>query len=315
MGDEVPGSGPGLLILSRRSRLYSTRRLREECLQAGAVPQVVDPLRCVPALTDGTSSLLIQTRPLTNVDAVIPRAGNFALSYILGVLRHLEMGGVPCLNGSEGMRLAKDKLATLQRLTEAGVPIPDTLMARTLQGFRKLARRVGGAPLVMKLLRGSQGRGVSCADSLESAEAMLETVWSLDEEILLQEYIAESRGRDLRILVLGGEVVAAMRRFGRPGAFRSNLHRGGVGVGVPVEQIPPETAETAVRAVRAVGLGMAGVDILESSRGPLVIEVNSSPGFQGLEEATGMNVAGAIVAATLDLVGKGKPDSPSKPVE
>ena len=296
-----------LLILSRKRRLYSTRRLREECVALGHKPVIRDPLKCVLAITDGTPSMLYNGRALPEVHAAIPRVGSTGISYILAVLQHLKIMEVPLVNEPDAISNSKNKMACLQVLLQAGIQIPDTVLSRYPRHMSKLAKLVGGTPLIMKLLKGTHGTGIIYSDSLPSAESVLETIWSLGEDILLQESIEESKGRDLRVLVVGGRVVAAMRRFARPGDFRSNIHRGGVGE--KVDPLDPEFERVALASAKAVGLRVAGVDILESDQGPLVIEVNASPGFQGLEEATGLNVARSIVEYAIGLAEKGHPAS------
>lgn len=285
-----------ILVLSRKRALYSTRRLKEEAERAGHEVEILDPLKCVLLLQGGTPSLWVGGRPHPAPDVAIPRIGTAGTAYSIGVVRHLDLMKVPLLNSHGPIARAKNKLGCLQLLASKGVPIPDTLMSRYPRKLDRLMRLVGGPPLIMKLLRGTQGTGVIFAESKASVESMLETIWSLGEDILLQRFIAESKGRDIRALVVGGEVRAAMRRIGREGEFRSNIHRGGVGEKV---DLPREYARLAVRAAAAVGLDVAGVDILESSAGPMIIEVNASPGFQGLETATGENIARVFVQAAI----------------
>jgi ribosomal protein S6--L-glutamate ligase len=282
-----------VLIISRILRLYSTRRLKEEVAALGHRPIIADPFKCVMTIRDGRPALLCRGRAVPPLKAAIPRVGTTGVPYVLGVVRQLEAMGVPCANSADAIARSKNKLVCLQEFIRGGVRVPDTVVARYPRNLRKLAKEVGGTPVVLKLLHGTQGSGVVYSESLDSAESVLDTVWSLGKDILMQEFVEESRGRDLRVLVIGGKVAAAMRRFGKKGCFRSNIHRGGGGE--PVKRVPPACARAALRAAKIVGLGVAGVDILESNRGPLVIEVNSSPGFQGLEKATGKNVARMIV--------------------
>ena len=280
-----------ILILSRRRGIYSTRRLAEEAERLGHEAPVVDPLKCVVVLAGGVSKLLHNRREVTG-DVVIPRIGTFAPGYLLAVLRQLRLMDVPSVNDAGPIARARNKLGCLQLLQEHGVAIPDTIISRYPRHLSKLIDLLGGTPLILKLLRGTQGTGVVIAETAASVESMLETIWSLGEDILLQRFIAESRGRDVRALVIDGKVRSVMRRVGREGEFRSNIHRGGVGEKV---KLPDEYEHAAVLAAEACGLKLAGVDILESEKGPMVIEVNASPGFQGLEEATGQNVAKMIV--------------------
>jgi ribosomal protein S6--L-glutamate ligase len=292
-----------ILVLSRKRTLYSTRRLKEEGERAGHEVEVLDPLKCVLLVQGGAPSLWVRGRPHPPPDVAIPRIGTAGTAYSIGVVRHLDLMKVPLLNSHGPIARAKNKLGCLQLLVSKGIPIPDTLMSRYPRKLDRLMRLVGGPPLIMKLLRGTQGTGVIFAESRASVESMLETIWSLGEDILLQRFIVESKGRDIRALVVGGEVRAAMRRIGREGEFRSNIHRGGVGEKVA---LPREYARLAARAAEAVGLDVAGVDILESSEGPMVIEVNASPGFQGLEAATGENVAKMFIQAAVRKARAGK---------
>lgn len=285
-----------ILILSRKRSLYSTRRLREEGEKLGHKVDVLDPLKCVLLIRDGEPAVLVGGRTLARPHVVLPRIGTTGTAYSIGVLRHFDLMKVPLVNDPGPIARAKNKLGTLQLLASRGIGIPDTLMSRYPRNLDGLMKLVGGPPLIMKLLRGTQGTGVIFAESKASVESMLETIWSLGEDILLQRFVAECKGRDLRILVIDGRVRSAMRRIGREGEFRSNIHRGGVGEKVV---LPRGTARLAVRAAQAVGLRLAGVDILESAAGPLVIEVNASPGFQGLEAATKENVARLFIEAAV----------------
>jgi ribosomal protein S6--L-glutamate ligase len=281
-----------ILILSRKRSLYSTSRLREEGEKLGHRVDVVDPLRCVLHMGPDGPAIHAGGRSLPRPGAVIPRVGSMGTDYSVAVVRHLELMGVPVLNGSDAIGRAKHKLACLQILASRGLPVPDTLIARYPKDLDRLMKLLGGPPVILKLLRGTQGTGVIFAENRSSVESVLETIWSLGEDILLQRFIAESKGKDVRALVLQGKVHAAMRRTGPPGEFRSNIHRGGVGEAIKLER-PYERA--AVAAARAVGLNAAGVDMLETADGPVILEVNASPGFEGLEEATAVNAARALV--------------------
>jgi ribosomal protein S6--L-glutamate ligase len=285
-----------ILILSRKRSLYSTKRLREEGEALGHTVEVADPLKCVLRLSHGKPSMLLGARTLKEPDAVLPRIGTAGTTYSIAVVRHFELMGVPVVNKASAIEHAKNKLSCLQLLAKKGVPVPETLMSRYPRDLDKLMRLVGGPPLILKLLRGTQGTGVIFAESRASVESMLETIWSLGEDILIQRFIAESKGKDIRILVVQGRARAAMRRIGPEGEFRSNIHRGGVGQAL----VLPKTVERiAVKAAEAAGLDLAGVDVLESSSGPMVIEVNASPGFEGLEEATKQNIAKLFIEAAV----------------
>ncbi len=283
-----------ILVLSRKRSLYSTRRLKEEGERLGHRVDVVDPLKCVLLLRDGSPDMLLGGRTFPRPDVALPRIGTTGTAYSIAVVRQLDLMKVPLVNTHGPIARAKNKLGCLQLLASRGIRVPDTLISRYPRDLDKLMKLVGGPPLIMKLLRGTQGTGVIFAESRASVESMLETIWSLGEDIMLQRFVAESKGKDIRALVVGGRVRAAMRRIGPEGEFRSNIHRGGVGEKV---RLPEEYGRLAVRAVQAVGLELAGVDILESAKGPMVIEVNASPGFEGLEAATGENVARMFVEA------------------
>jgi ribosomal protein S6--L-glutamate ligase len=284
------------LILSRKRSLYSTRRLREEGEALGHDVDIADPLKCVLRLSHGQPSMLVGVRTLKAPDAVLPRIGTAGTTYSIAVVRHFELMGVPVVNRASAIEHAKNKLSCLQLLAMKGVPVPDTLISRYPRDLDKMMKHVGGPPLILKLLRGTQGTGVIFAESKASVESMLETIWSLGEDIMIQRFVAESKGRDIRVLVVNGEARAAMRRIGPEGEFRSNIHRGGIGQ--PVE-LTKAFKRIAVKAAAAAGLELAGVDVLESSAGPQVIEVNASPGFEGLEAATKQNIAKLFVEAAV----------------
>lgn len=281
-----------LLVLSRLRVLYSTRRFREAATGRGHEVRIHDPLECTLLLDRERPRLLHRSREIPVPDCAIPRVGSFQTAYSAAVVRHLEVMGVPVLNRADAVLRARDKLRSLQTLAERGIPVPRTAMARSPEAVERVLDRVGGPPVVLKLLHGTQGVGVILAETRAAVDATLDTLWGLGQDILIQEFVAESRGRDVRALVVDGEVVAAMRRQARPGEWRSNIHRGGVGEPVRLE---PEYADAAVGAARAIGLDVAGVDLLEGAEGPRVMEINASPGFEGLERATGVDVAGRIV--------------------
>jgi ribosomal protein S6--L-glutamate ligase len=282
-----------LVVLSRKRSLYSTRRLVQAAKTLGHPVKVLDTLRCDLVLESGRPRVLYEGRELAPPGVVIPRIGASVTRYGLAVVHQFEMMGVPVLDKAPAIAHSRDKLRCLQLLARSGIPIPRTVMMRRREDVGAAIDRVGGLPAIVKLLQGTQGVGVMIAGSKDELASILDTMWTLGEEILLQEFVAESKGRDIRALVTGNRVVAAMRRVARTkGEFRSNLHRGGAGEAV---QLPPAFAETAVRAARVLGLELAGVDLLESDEGPKVIEINSSPGFEGLEKATGVDVARAIL--------------------
>jgi ribosomal protein S6--L-glutamate ligase len=283
---------PALAILSRKKTLYSTRRLIEAARARGFRPRVIDVLRCNLALESGSARLFHRSKEVRGVSVAVPRIGASVTSIGLSVVRHLEAMGVPVINSASAIACSRDKLACLQRLAAAGVRIPRTVLARGGGDVHELVAQVGGLPAILKLIQGTQGVGVMIAHSVAEVESILGTLWDLGQEILLQEFVAESRGRDVRALVVGERVVGAMRREAPRGEFRSNLHRGGFGSAI---ELPADYMEAAVRAAKVVGLDVAGVDLLESDDGPKIVELNSSPGFEGLERATGLDIAAQIV--------------------
>ena len=287
-----------MAILSRKRSLYSTRRLVEAIRARGHRPLVLDTLRCSLVLSSGAPRVIFRGVDLRGLDVVIPRIGASITGYGLAVVEQLEMMGVPAVNRAQAIARSRDKLRCLQLLARSGLRIPRTVMARDASNVPRLVDEVGGLPAIVKLLRGTQGVGVMLASTLSELQGILDTFQGLGEDIVLQEFVAESRGQDLRALVVGGRVVGAMRRRARRGEFRSNLHRGGRGRPVTLE---PAYVEAALRATSVVGLEVAGVDLLETRAGPTLLEVNSSPGFEGLERATGLDAAGAIVDRALAL--------------
>jgi ribosomal protein S6--L-glutamate ligase len=291
-----------ILILSRKRGLYSTRRLKEEGERAGHEVSILDPLKAVLLLRGTDPLLLVGGRPLPRPDVVIPRIGTAGTAYSIAVVRHFELMKVPVLNRHDPIARAKDKLGCLQLLVSRGLSVPETLMSRYPRDLDRMMRLVCGPPLIMKLLRGTQGTGVIFAESRASVESMLETIWSLGEDIMLQRFVAESKGKDVRVLVVEGRARGAMRRVGPEGEFRSNIHRGGVGEEIRLEKPFRRAAES---AAKAVGLQVAGVDLLESKHGPLVLEVNASPGFEGLEAATKRNIAKLFIEAAVRVGRRG----------
>jgi len=281
-----------LAILSRKRSLYSTRRLVEAVKQRGHRPLVLDTLRCNLVIANSGPRMIYRGVELRGLDVAIPRIGASITAYGLAVVNHLEMMGVPVCNAAQGISRSRDKLRCLQLLSRAGLLIPRTVMAHDRSNLARLVEEVGGLPAIIKLIRGTQGVGVMIASTLAEVQTILDTFWDLGQEIVLQELIKESQGRDVRALVVGDRVVGAMRRQAKKGEFRSNIHRGGAGT---VIQLSPPYEQAAVRAAQLIGLEVAGVDMLESSDGPKIMEINSSPGFEGLERATGLDVAGAIV--------------------
>jgi ribosomal protein S6--L-glutamate ligase len=278
-------------ILSRRPKLYSTRRLVEAGKQHGHEVQVINTLRCYMNIASHRPGIHYMGEPLTGFDAVIPRIGASITFYGAAVLRQFEMMGVYPLNESVAITRSRDKLRSLQLLARKGIGLPVTGFARSPDDVEDLIRMVGGAPLVIKLLEGTQGIGVVLAETANAAESVVEAFMGLKANILVQEYISEAQGADIRCFVIGDRVVAAMKRQAQEGEFRSNLHRGATASPI---KITPEERATAVRAARVMGLNVCGVDVLRSNHGPVVMEVNSSPGLEGVEAATGKDIAGMV---------------------
>jgi ribosomal protein S6--L-glutamate ligase len=279
-----------LVILSRSRSLYSTRRLGLVGLARGHDVRVVDPLTCALLLRSGRSEVFVEGEPLGPVDAVISRIGSGANGHAFAILRQFEIGGAYCLNRSEPVARARDKLRTVQLLAAKGVGIVPTGLAHFAEDVRQLMDRLGGPPCVVKLVDGTQGAGVALVESAAAAASIVQALLAARRSALLQEFIPHEA--DARLFVVGRKVVAAMRRRARPGDFRANLHQGGIAEPlVPTE----EQRDAALDAARVVGLEMAGVDLLEGPNGPLVVEVNASPGIEGIESASGRNVAGAVL--------------------
>ncbi|OGT81246.1 MAG: ribosomal protein S6 modification protein [Gammaproteobacteria bacterium RIFCSPLOWO2_02_FULL_61_13] len=279
-------------ILSRNSRLYSTRRLVEAAIERGHKVHVLDVLRCYMNISSHHPTIHYKGRELSGFDAVIPRIGASVTAYGTAVLRQFEMMGVYPLNESVAISRARDKLRALQLLSRRGIGLPVTGFAHQPDDITDLIDMVGGAPLVIKLLQGTQGIGVMLADTRQAAENMIESFLGMKASVLVQQYIREANGADIRCFVVGNRVVAAMQRQGGDGEFRSNLHRGGK---ASVARITPAERSTAVRAATTMGLNVAGVDILRSDQGPMVLEVNSSPGLGGIERTTGKDIADRII--------------------
>ena len=281
-----------IAILSRNKQLYSTRRLVEACEQRDHEVRVLNTLQCYMDIASHRPSVHYRGDELEPFDAIIPRIGVSVTFYGAAVLRQFEMMGAYPLNESVAITRSRDKLRSLQILARAGIGLPLTGFANSPGNTRDLIKLVGGAPLVVKLLRGTQGKGVVLAETYKAAESLIDAFRDLDADFLVQEFIKEARGSDLRCLVVGNKVVAAMQRTAKDGEFRSNLHRGGT---AKLIRLTPEERSTAVRSAKKMGLNVAGVDLLRSNHGPVVIEVNSSPGLEGIETATGKDVASLIV--------------------
>jgi ribosomal protein S6--L-glutamate ligase len=281
-----------IAILSRSRSIYSTRRLEEAGKARGHEVRIVDTLRCYMNIASHKPSIHYKAENLTGFDAVIPRIGASITFYGTAVLRQFEMMGVFSLNESVAISRSRDKLRSLQLLSRKGIGLPVTGFAHSPDDIEDLITMVGGAPLVIKLLEGTQGIGVVLAETQKAAESVIEAFFGLHANIMVQEYVKEAGGADIRCLVVGDKVFAAMQRQAKAGEFRSNLHRGG---SASLIRITPEERSTAVRAAKIIGLNVAGVDILRSNHGPVVMEVNSSPGLEGIEHATGKDIASMII--------------------
>jgi len=281
-----------IAVLSRNARLYSTARLVEEAQKAGHEALVVDTLKCYMDITSSNPAVWYRGEKLEQQDAVIPRIGASITNYGTAVIRQFEMMDTYSLVGSIPLGRSRSKLRALQLLSRKGLGMPVTGFAHDVHNTRQLIQLVGGAPVVVKLLEGTQGRGVVLAETVKAAESVIDAFIELKADFLVQEFIKEAGGSDVRCFVIGNRVVAAMERHSAPGEFRSNLHRGG---SATLTKLTSLERRTAIKAAQTMGLKVAGVDILRSARGPLVMEVNSSPGLRGIEEATGVNVAGKII--------------------
>jgi len=281
-----------IVILSTNPRLYSTRRLVEAGRARGHDMIVLNHKRCYMNITTMRPSIHYKGRDVTGVDAIIPRIGASVSFYGTAVVRQFEMMGVYSVNESVAIGRSRDKLRALQLLSRKGIGLPVTGFAHSPDDTEDLLAFVGGAPVVIKLLEGTQGVGVVLGETRKAAESVIEAFRGLNANFMVQEYIKEAGGSDIRCFVVGDKVVAAMKRTGKEGEFRSNLHRGG---SAEVVRITPEERSTAVRSARIMGLNVAGVDLLRSNHGPVVMEVNSSPGLEGIEKATGKDVASLVV--------------------
>jgi ribosomal protein S6--L-glutamate ligase len=293
-----------LCILSRQRSLYSTARLVEAAQTLGARPIVVDTLRCTMVVGPEGSKLLYRGVSVEGLSAVIPRIGASITGYGMQVVNHLDAMGVPVVNRASAIARSRDKVRCLQLLAAAKVSVPRTVMASDTSHIVRLVESIGGLPCIIKLIRGTQGVGVMIATTLSEARTIVDTFTSLGQEICLQEFIAESSGRDVRALVVGDRVVGAMRRQARAGEFRSNIHRGGEGSPITLDET---FTKTALEAARLIGLEICGVDMLEGRDGPRVMELNSSPGFEGLERATKQDIAIEMVRYALSKRGVVEP--------
>jgi len=280
-----------IAILSRNKNLYSTRRLKEAGEAQGHEVDIIDTLHCYMDITSNRPTVRYKGEELPHYDAIIPRIGASVTFYGTAVARQFEMMGTFNVNESVAISRSRDKLRSMQLLSRKGIGMPRTGFASKPDNIKDLIKNVGGAPVVIKLLEGTQGIGVVLADTAKAAESIIEAFMGLKANILVQEFIKEAGGADIRCLVIGGRVVAAMKRQGAEGEFRSNLHRGG---SAEVVKLSKAERETAINAAKVMGLSVCGVDLLRSENGPMVMEVNSSPGLEGIEKATGKNIAGMV---------------------
>jgi ribosomal protein S6--L-glutamate ligase len=277
-----------ILTLSRNPKLYTTHRLAQEAKALGHDLRVIDPLKCQLTIDKDEPLIHYEGKRLATPDVVIPRIGSSITAFGLAVVNQFEMIGTALVNRSQAIARARDKLRASQLLARHGIDTPRTVFLRDPQNLALAVELVGGLPVITKLTQGTQGVGVMISESQKALESMMETFWAMGQDIIIQEFIEESKGKDIRAFVVGNRVVAAMRRQAKVGEFRSNIHRGGVGKAV---NLTPEYEKAALAATRVMGLQVAGVDLLIGKDGPKVIEVNASPGFEGLERATQKNVA------------------------
>ncbi|MCI0454368.1 MAG: 30S ribosomal protein S6--L-glutamate ligase [Candidatus Dadabacteria bacterium] len=281
-----------IAVLSRNGNLYSTRRLVEASKERGHEVEVVDYLKCYFVIEKGHPEIHYHGSRLSDIKAIIPRIGASHTFYGTAVVRQFEIMNIFSANESQAITRSRDKLRSMQLLSRERIGIPITAFASSPSDISHLIEEVGGAPLVVKLLQGTQGIGVVLAETKKAAESVLEAFYGLDANMLIQEFVSEAKGADIRAFVVGDKVVGAMKRQGAKDEFRSNIHRGGTANAIKLSK---EEHETAVKAARVLGLNIAGVDMLQSKRGPLIMEVNSSPGLEGIEVATNIDIAGKIV--------------------
>ncbi len=281
-----------IVILSRNPQLYSTKRLIEAANQRKHTVQVIDPLKCEIIIEKKNPAVIYKGKPIEEVDAIIPRIGASVTFYGTAVVRQFEMMKVFSVVESQALVRSRDKLRSLQVLSRAGLGMPKTVFSNYTKDVAEIINYVGGAPLVIKLLEGTQGLGVVLAETNNAAESVLEAFNGLQARVIVQEFIKEAKGADIRAFIVDGNVVGAMKRQGKEGEFRSNLHRGGT---ADIIQLTDEEENAALKAAKSLGLGVCGVDMLQSSRGPLILEVNSSPGLEGIEAATKKDIAKSII--------------------
>lgn len=290
-------------ILSRNTDLYSTKRLVEASEQRGHEVEVIDHLKCTIVMEQNKPSIIYKGRSLDYIDSIVPRIGASVTFYGSAVVRQFEMMKVFTAVESQALIRSRDKLRSLQILSRAGLGLPKTVFTNYSRDTDDILNAVGGAPVIIKLLEGTQGLGVVLADNKKSAASVIEAFHGLKARVIVQEFVKEAGGADIRAFIVDGQVVGAMKRQAKEGEFRSNLHRGGTS---SVIKLSRKEKSTAIDAARKMGLGVAGVDMLQSSRGPLILEVNSSPGLEGIENATGIDIAGKIIEYLERNTGKKK---------
>jgi ribosomal protein S6--L-glutamate ligase len=293
-----------LLILSRSRNLHSTRRLTEEARKQKIECLVINPLRCQLRVGPAGPEVWVYGKKLEGIDVVLPRIGTSITDYGLLVVRHFECMGVTVVNNSDAILNSRNKFRALQTCSAKGINMPLSVMSRSLSDIASSFKMIGKFPMVMKLLQGAQGIGVMIGHDRSSVESVISTLLSFDKDLILQQYVKESGGSDVRVLVVGGKVVATMRRTAKRGEFRANVHRGGAGE--RISRLPKRYERLALLSAKSVGLEIAGVDLLESSAGPLLLEVNSSPGFQELEKSTGINVAEMMIKMCVRKASNGR---------
>ncbi|HUH18078.1 30S ribosomal protein S6--L-glutamate ligase [Albibacterium sp.] len=281
-----------IAILSTNRNLYSTKKLYEAAIKRGHDCVIMDHRKCYVGIKQGKPSIHYNGQDVSDIDAIIPRIGASVTFYGSAIVRQFEVMGVVSANPSQGITRSRDKLRCMQILSGAGIGLPVTGFAKNTHDVDDLIKMVGGAPLVIKLLEGTQGIGVVLAETKKAASSVIEAFFGLGNNILIQEFIKESKGTDIRVLVVDGKVVGAMKRVAKEGEFRSNLHRGGT---AELIKLSKAEKETALKACKELGLTVCGVDMLPSDRGPLVLEVNSSPGLEGIEKATGKDIASKVI--------------------
>lgn len=286
--------------MTRGPELYSTTRLAAAARRAGHGVSYLNPTRCTIELSDDGANVLYNgEKIIQQMDCIVPRIGASITRHGLTILRQFQAAGIPVLNHSNGIAASRDKLRALQRFATSELPIPRTAYARGANDLHHCIANVGGPPVVLKLLEGTQGVGVMRCDTVASAESVIDVLARLHQPIIVQEYIEEANGSDIRAIVVGERVIASMRRTGKGDDFRSNIHRGGIGEAVTLE---PDITRICIEACKSLGLKFAGVDLLESKKGPLLMEVNSSPGLEGIEKATGVDVANEVIKEIEEMV-------------